>query len=129
MKSGFVSDQSLSWYRYLGQVTVSRTPANHRRVETSVCERMIMSEHSKNLPYVIITPARNEEQFIEKTIQSMIRQSVLPIKWVIVNDGSTDRTGEIEAAVRMHKEFYGISKFFFNKGDKGIYFCMCFMHI
>jgi len=47
------------------------------------------------LPYVLITPARNEEAFIEKTIQSMIKQTVLPTKWVIVNDGSTDDTGSI----------------------------------
>jgi glycosyltransferase involved in cell wall biosynthesis len=46
-------------------------------------------------PYVLITPARNEAAFIENTIQSMIKQTVLPAKWVIVNDGSTDNTGDI----------------------------------
>ncbi|ACH38095.1 MAG: hypothetical protein ACD_55C00092G0002 [uncultured bacterium] len=45
--------------------------------------------------YVLITPARNEEKYIELTIQSMIRQTVRPMKWVIVSDGSTDRTDEI----------------------------------
>lgn len=45
--------------------------------------------------YVLITPARNEAQFIELTIRSMIAQTALPIKWVIVNDGSTDGTAEI----------------------------------
>jgi biofilm PGA synthesis N-glycosyltransferase PgaC len=45
--------------------------------------------------YVLITPARNEEKFIEKTIQSMIRQTALPLRWVIVNDGSTDATASI----------------------------------
>lgn len=54
-----------------------------------------MSHRSSYLPYVLITPAHNEEAFIEKTIQSMIRQTVLPIKWVIVNDGSTDSTASI----------------------------------
>jgi len=49
----------------------------------------------RQLRYVLITPARNEEAFIEKTIQSMIQQTVLPLKWVIVDDGSTDRTREI----------------------------------
>jgi glycosyltransferase involved in cell wall biosynthesis len=52
-----------------------------------------MSSHP--IPYVLITPARNEETFIEKTIQSMIKQTVLPVKWVIVNDGSTDATSSI----------------------------------
>lgn len=43
-------------------------------------------------PYVLITPARNEEEFIEKTLESMSRQTLLPERWVIVNDGSTDAT-------------------------------------
>ena len=42
--------------------------------------------------YVLITPARNEEAFIEKTIESVIHQTHLPLKWVIINDGSTDST-------------------------------------
>jgi glycosyltransferase involved in cell wall biosynthesis len=45
--------------------------------------------------YVLVTPAHNEEAFIEKTIESVINQTVLPVKWVIVDDGSTDRTREI----------------------------------
>lgn len=44
--------------------------------------------------YVLITPARNEEACIEKTIESIISQTVLPKKWVIVSDG-TDNTDEI----------------------------------
>src|SRR4029453_11935690 len=47
------------------------------------------------LRYILITPARNEEEFIEKTIQSVINQGVRPVRWVIVNDGSTDGTGRI----------------------------------
>jgi glycosyltransferase involved in cell wall biosynthesis len=49
----------------------------------------------KDLGYALITAARNEQAFIEKTIQSIINQTVLPIKWVIVNDGSSDSTPEI----------------------------------
>jgi len=49
------------------------------------------------LRYALITPARNEERFIEQTILSVISQSLLPEKWVIVSDGSTDRTDEIVA--------------------------------
>ena len=49
----------------------------------------------KTLRYVIITPAHNEERDIEKTISSMIAQTVPPLAWVIVNDGSTDKTSEI----------------------------------
>jgi biofilm PGA synthesis N-glycosyltransferase PgaC len=46
-------------------------------------------------PYVLITPARNEEKLIEKVIQSVTSQTVAPTKWVIVNDGSTDATAQI----------------------------------
>ena len=45
--------------------------------------------------FVIITPAHNEEAFIEQTIQSVVSQTVLPLRWVVVNDGSTDGTGKI----------------------------------
>jgi biofilm PGA synthesis N-glycosyltransferase PgaC len=45
--------------------------------------------------YVIITPARDEEEFLEMTILSVARQTILPLQWIIVNDGSHDRTGEI----------------------------------
>jgi biofilm PGA synthesis N-glycosyltransferase PgaC len=45
--------------------------------------------------YVIVTPIRDEEKFIEATIASVQAQTVPPAEWVIVNDGSTDRTGEI----------------------------------
>jgi len=47
------------------------------------------------MKYVLITPARNEEAFIRKTLDSMIAQTLLPERWVIVDDGSTDRTAEI----------------------------------
>ena len=53
------------------------------------------SRHPAPPSYVLVTPARNEEAFIEKTIESMTRQTHLPLKWVIVDDGSTDRTAEI----------------------------------
>jgi len=43
----------------------------------------------------LVTPARNEEKNIENTIRSVVSQTVLPNKWIIVSDGSTDRTCEI----------------------------------
>jgi biofilm PGA synthesis N-glycosyltransferase PgaC len=45
--------------------------------------------------YIIITPARNEAQFIELTMKSVISQTVKPMRWVVVSDGSTDGTDEI----------------------------------
>jgi biofilm PGA synthesis N-glycosyltransferase PgaC len=48
-----------------------------------------------NLKYALITPAWNEEEHLEQVIRSVVSQSVLPVQWVIVSDGSTDRTDEI----------------------------------
>jgi len=45
--------------------------------------------------YALITPARNEAEFIELTLKSMMAQTIRPVKWVIVSDGSTDGTDEI----------------------------------
>jgi glycosyltransferase involved in cell wall biosynthesis len=47
------------------------------------------------MEYVLITTALNEEAYIGRTIRSVISQTVLPMKWVIVSDGSEDRTDEI----------------------------------
>jgi hypothetical protein len=48
--------------------------------------------------YVLVTAAYNEEKYIEQTIRSIVAQTVPPRKWVIVSDGSTDRTDEIVAS-------------------------------
>jgi glycosyltransferase involved in cell wall biosynthesis len=55
------------------------------------------------LTYVLVTPARNEEAMIEGALRSVISQSVRPRRWIIVSDGSTDKTDEIvEHYVREH---------------------------
>jgi glycosyltransferase involved in cell wall biosynthesis len=43
----------------------------------------------------MITPARNEESHLENTIRAMLAQTVRPLKWIIINDGSTDATPKI----------------------------------
>ena len=45
--------------------------------------------------YILITPARNEAQYIELTLRSMAAQTYRPLKWIVVSDGSTDGTDEI----------------------------------
>jgi len=62
--------------------------------------------------YALISPARNEAAFLPALIDSVVRQSVLPRNWVIVSDGSTDKTDEIVCeAVRR----YGFIKFIRNQ--------------
>jgi glycosyltransferase involved in cell wall biosynthesis len=51
-----------------------------------------------------MSAAHNEEAFIEKAIASVLSQTVLPVRWVIVSDGSTDKTNEIvERYARQHE--------------------------
>ncbi len=45
--------------------------------------------------YVIITPVRDEVHHLEKTIASVLAQTTLPVQWIIIDDGSTDGTGEL----------------------------------
>lgn len=45
--------------------------------------------------YILITPARNEEEYIEETIKSVCSQTLKPYLWFIVSDGSTDNTDNI----------------------------------
>jgi glycosyltransferase involved in cell wall biosynthesis len=51
----------------------------------------------KLLRYVLITPARNEADYIELTLKAVTSQTIKPLKWVIVSDGSTDGTDELVA--------------------------------
>jgi biofilm PGA synthesis N-glycosyltransferase PgaC len=48
-----------------------------------------------SLSYVLITPARNEEKHIRLTLASMAAQNHRPLRWVIVSDGSTDKTDAV----------------------------------
>ena len=47
--------------------------------------------------YVVITPARNEAERIQHTIDAMADQTVRPATWIVVDDGSTDGTADIVA--------------------------------
>lgn len=49
----------------------------------------------KPFSYLLMTAAHNEEAYIEKTIQSVLSQTILPKRWLIVSDNSTDGTNEI----------------------------------
>ena len=45
--------------------------------------------------YVLMTAAWNEEKYIERPLQAIAAQTLPPRQWVVVSDGSTDRTDEI----------------------------------
>jgi biofilm PGA synthesis N-glycosyltransferase PgaC len=57
-----------------------------------------VDEHRK---YVVITAARNERRYIQRTLESVVEQTLEPLRWVIVSDGSTDGTDEV---VRQYAE-------------------------
>ncbi|KPK78221.1 MAG: hypothetical protein AMJ79_00325 [Phycisphaerae bacterium SM23_30] len=58
--------------------------------------------------YVLITAARNEEKYIEETLKSVTAQTILPQHWVIVSDGSVDRTEEIVSAYKEKCSFINL---------------------
>lgn len=45
--------------------------------------------------YVIVSPVKDEEAYIERTLESVIGQTIRPVRWVIVDDGSSDGTPQI----------------------------------
>ena len=65
--------------------------------------------------YAIITPVRNEGACFDQTIQSVVSQTLPPLAWVIVDDGSTDKTPQlIDAAASRHSWIHGV-----HRGDRG----------
>jgi glycosyltransferase involved in cell wall biosynthesis len=54
-----------------------------------------MKPNNEKFKYVLVTAARNEEAFITKTIESVLLQTIRPLQWVIVNDGSSDGTMKV----------------------------------
>ncbi|NBC81808.1 MAG: glycosyltransferase [Bacteroidetes bacterium] len=68
--------------------------------------------------YVIISPVRNEEDYLEKTLNSVINQSVRPSQWILVNDGSTDNT---ESIIRKYEKDHDWITLI-NLEDRGYYF-------
>ena len=63
------------------------------------------------MKYVVITPVRDEEAYLSLTIESVLRQTSRPQEWVIVNDGSKDRTEDIiQEAARQHPWIRGVHR-------------------
>ena len=72
------------------------------------------------MKYYVITPAKNEEKFISYTLESMIHQTLKPLKWIIVDDGSTDKTKEIVEKYRKENDWIEIVSID-NKQEKKLY--------
>lgn len=45
--------------------------------------------------YIVVSPAKDEERYVETTVQAVLKQTVRPARWIIVDDGSRDRTPQI----------------------------------
>lgn len=61
------------------------------------------------ISYVVVTPVRDEEAYLPFTIDSMVKQTIRPQEWIIVNDGSKDKTGQIiEEAASRHSWIRGV---------------------
>jgi len=45
--------------------------------------------------YAVVSPVKDEEKYVERTIRSVLGQTIRPVRWIIVDDGSKDRTPEI----------------------------------
>ncbi len=58
--------------------------------------------------YVLMTPARNEEDNVQRVLETVAAQTVLPMRWVIVDDGSTDRTAERVDAFSKNHDFVSL---------------------
>lgn len=65
--------------------------------------------------YCLISPARNEAEYIRETLDSVLAQTVLPKRWIIIDDGSTDETPEIIAQYAADHDFIEIH----SRADRG----------
>jgi chlorobactene glucosyltransferase len=65
------------------------------KLSPSLDDLGIRPAHGKVLKVSVILPARNEEKYIGKCLQTLLRQNYPNYEIVVINDSSTDRTGDI----------------------------------
>jgi glycosyltransferase involved in cell wall biosynthesis len=84
-------------------------------VQTPTLNSQPLAVVASTVDYIVLSPARNEGRHIQKTIDSIVAQTLRPRKWIIVNDGSTDGTRQlIEAAAKQHSWITPV-----NRADRG----------
>src|ERR1022692_832343 len=84
--------------RGIGSLDPPKWPRDRRFVyqcEVRVMVIPIQTTQPNQPRYVVVTPARDEAQHIAETITSVVHQTARPVEWIIVDDGSTDNTGQI----------------------------------
>lgn len=62
------------------------------------------------ISYAVVSPVKDEEKFIERTLRSMVAQTIKPVKWVIVDDGSSDGTTEIIERYALKNDFISLHR-------------------
>jgi biofilm PGA synthesis N-glycosyltransferase PgaC len=55
--------------------------------------------------YILITPTKNEEAVIKRCLESVVKQTILPEKWIIISDNSEDKTNEIIESYCLRYDF------------------------
>jgi len=65
------------------------------RIERLETTKRSSGTEDSTVKYVVVSPVRDEEEYIGKTIDSMVSQTILPEAWIIINDGSIDNTGNM----------------------------------
>jgi len=88
---------------------------------TSLILNEKMRENKFQGQYVIITPVKNEERSLPDLIQSVVNQTVKPVLWVIVDDGSTDHTPEIIKEAKEKHEWIQSIRLKGSVRDRGIH--------
>ncbi len=65
--------------------------------------------------YCIVTPVRNEEEFLQDTVDCVTAQTIQPRRWIIVDDGSNDDTGNIADKAARHHDWISVV----HRSDRG----------
>jgi len=131
--SSFVKeDERRAVHTFFGRARVLRSvftawSGRNRTVESSRDAGSSLHSHNNhdperrfkmsNLSYALITAAKNEESYIRRTLASVVNQTQLPKVWIIVSDGSTDRTDEFVMEFARDREFIRFIRLE-NQGDR-----------
>lgn len=65
--------------------------------------------------YALVSPGRDEAKYLRRTLDTVIAQTILPSRWVIVDDGSKDETADIVAEYARRHAFIQLIRI----GDRG----------